>query len=94
MDLDLASFDSVKKFVVGVEKNFGSVDVVINNAAIFVDDQPNVVTSTQDGLESYIGISHFGHFLLTSLLFPLIAKGGDIFLLHFIRFSLVANHFS
>ena len=46
------------------------------------------------GLESYIGISHFGHFLLTSLLFPLIAKGGDIFLLHFTRFSLVANHFS
>jgi NAD(P)-dependent dehydrogenase (short-subunit alcohol dehydrogenase family) len=33
---------------------------------------------TADGLEAQIGTNHFGHFLLSALLFPKIAKGGRI----------------
>ncbi|MCL4148525.1 UNVERIFIED_CONTAM: hypothetical protein GTU68_059079 [Idotea baltica] len=30
---------------------------------------------TEDGLEMQMGVNHFGHFLLTSLLLPLLTKG-------------------
>jgi len=34
------------------------------------------LSRTEDGLEMQIGTNHFGHFLLTNLLLPLLRKGG------------------
>lgn len=37
----------------------------------------DTLTRTKDGFENQIGGDHFGHFLLTSLIFPTIKKAAD-----------------
>ncbi len=73
--LDLASFESIKEFANNVKENFDHVDVLVNNAGIMAIANRE---TTVDGIESQVGTNHFGHFLLTSLLFPILAKNGRI----------------
>jgi len=75
MALDLSSFQSIRTFVDNVKAAHSHVDVLINNAGIMAVNPREV---TADGLEAQIGVNHFGHFLLTCLLFPLLAKNGRI----------------
>jgi NAD(P)-dependent dehydrogenase (short-subunit alcohol dehydrogenase family) len=75
MELDLASFQSIRSFVKEVKRNWDHIDVLINNAGIMALPNREV---TVDGLEAQIGTNHFGHFLLTNLLMNLIAKNGRI----------------
>jgi NAD(P)-dependent dehydrogenase (short-subunit alcohol dehydrogenase family) len=75
MALDLSSFQSIRTFVDNVKAVHSHVDVLINNAGIMAVNPREV---TADGLEAQIGVNHFGHFLLTCLLFPLLAKNGRI----------------
>ena len=70
MELDLASFASVRKFVGDFKKEFDRLDILINNAAVL---EPPYGT-TEDGFEQTIGINYFGHFLLTNLLMDYITK--------------------
>lgn len=67
--LDLASFRSVKVFVDDIIKNEKRLDVLINNAGMFGDSQ---YKQTEDGLLLDIQSNHFGPFLLTCLLLPLL----------------------
>ncbi len=73
--LDLSSFQSVKDFVANFSAKYSTLDVLVNNAGIMAVPTREL---TKDGIESQIGTNHFGHFLLTGLLLPLIAKGGRI----------------
>jgi NAD(P)-dependent dehydrogenase (short-subunit alcohol dehydrogenase family) len=75
MQLDLASFASVRRFAAAFRESFGRLDVLVNNAGIMAVPAREV---TEDGLESQIGTNHFGHFLLTSLLFPLLNPNGRV----------------
>ena len=66
MHLDLASFDSVKKFAKEVLEKYPKVHVLINNAGVYfplMDSQ-----RTKEGHEMNFGVNHLGHFLLTKLL--------------------------
>lgn len=47
------------------------LQVLINNAAV---TPPQNVTRTKEGFEAQFGANHLGHFLFTSLLFPLILE--------------------
>jgi NAD(P)-dependent dehydrogenase (short-subunit alcohol dehydrogenase family) len=58
--LDLADLSSVAPFADSVQ----SVDVLINNAAVFGIS----LTGTVDGFEPHMGTNHLGHFALTCLL--------------------------
>lgn len=68
MQLDLASFDSIKNFATKFTEKYKTLDVLLNNAGIMTT--PYYLT--KDGLEAQNGVNHFGHFLLTGLLFDLI----------------------
>jgi len=66
MQLDLASFKSVRAFVEQYGAGGFELDGLICNAGIMVPP----FELTAEGLESQIGVNHFGHFLLTKLLMP------------------------
>src|SRR5690349_5484144 len=64
IELDLASFKSVRRAV--AELPGEKLDALICNAGLFA----NEFHATEDGIESTVGVCHFGHFLLTQLLRP------------------------
>lgn len=66
--LDLKSFDCVKRFAKSIIKDFEKVDVLINNAGIIF----NQFEKTVDGFESHLQVNYLSHFLLSSLLLPLL----------------------
>lgn len=68
--LDLASLNSVRKFAEDIIKNEKRLDVLVNNAGIYETDH----VKTEDGLSLIMQSNHFGPFLLTSLLLPLLKK--------------------
>lgn len=70
LQLDLASFKSIREFVETFKTVETRLDILINNAAVMSYDR----TETEDGLELQIGVGHFGHFLLTHLLLSLLKK--------------------
>eukprot|EP01135_Chromosphaera_perkinsii_P000760 Nk52_evm48s151 gene=Nk52_evmTU48s151 len=79
MPLDLGSFKSINAFVDKFMKEklpggvTGRLDVLINNAGVMLTPYGK----TEDGLETQIGTNHFGHFLLTLRLLPLLKKSGS-----------------
>lgn len=75
IQLDLSSFRSIKQFAKEFKTKHAKLDVLINNAGVMA-----IATRerTADGLEMQIGTNHFGHFLLTALLYPSMAANGRI----------------
>ncbi|CAG9863618.1 unnamed protein product [Phyllotreta striolata] len=67
---DLASLESIRKFVKEFKSHENRLDVLVNNAGVM--RTPN--EKTRDGFELQIGINHLGHFLLTNLLLDLLKK--------------------
>ena len=70
MQVDLANLQSVKSFSETFHQEFSQLDILINNAGIMIPPY----SKTVDGFESQIGTNHFGHFVLTSLLYGLLSK--------------------
>jgi len=70
---DLASFDSVKNCAGNYRKQFGQLDILINNAGLVTDK----LQFTKDGFELQIGVNHLGHFLLTTQLIDLLEKAKE-----------------
>ncbi|PZC76818.1 retinol dehydrogenase 13 [Helicoverpa armigera] len=61
---DLASTESIRKFVERFKSEEPYLDVLVNNAGVM--EPPASVT--KDGFETQLGVNHLGHFLLTNLL--------------------------
>lgn len=62
MPLDLGSLKSVRSFTETFLKSEPRLDILINNAGIYLQGR------TEDGLGLMFGVNHIGHFLLTNLL--------------------------
>jgi NAD(P)-dependent dehydrogenase (short-subunit alcohol dehydrogenase family) len=71
VQLDLASFDSIRKAAKEIADLADQIHYVFNNAGIMATKN---FTKTLDGIEAQFAINHVGHFLLTGLLLPLITK--------------------
>jgi len=74
LELDLASFDSTKKFFSNLQAlKSRPVDSLVCNAAVY---QPALPTPkfTEDGFEEQLQINHLSHFLLCSLFLPEMKK--------------------
>ena len=70
---DLANLASVRTMAQQYQSQFGPLDTLINNAGLITDK----LQWTQDGFEMQIGVNHLGHFLLTSLLLPLLQNSPE-----------------
>lgn len=68
MPLDLSSLTSVRRFAEEILKNEKRLDILINNAGIYGSSN----LKTEDGLLLGMQTNHFGPFLLTCLLLPLL----------------------
>lgn len=73
MSLDLASFSSIHTFSEQLHSKYTTIDVLLNNAGIMMTPYQETV----DGLEQQQGINHFGHFLLTNVLFDMLQQSDD-----------------
>lgn len=64
VELDLASFDSIRRAAAELRERHASIHVLVNNAGLLVGDR----RTTREGFELTLGVNHIGHFLLTQLL--------------------------
>lgn len=67
LPLDLASLESIRRFVQAFRSTGLKLNVLINNAGLGVWSS-TVPQFTNDGFELTFGVNHLGHFLLTNLL--------------------------
>jgi len=80
LELDLASFDSVKKAAATVRAESDRLDILMLNAGVMATPPGQ----TKEGYEIQFGTNHVGHALLTKLLLPLLdrtaarAADGDV----------------
>jgi len=71
--LDLASLDSIRSVPKSISNT--NIDILMNNAGVMaLPDERR----TQDGFERQIGINFLGHFALTAILMPQLAKKARI----------------
>ena len=75
MKLDTSLLSSVRTFADAYIKEYGTVDVLINNAGISAMRDKGM---TQEGFELIFATNYLGHFLLTQLLLPHMATDGRI----------------
>ena len=66
IELNLSSLTSVRRFVDEFDALFDRLDVLINNAGTYPDNEPTSLT--EDGIEVTWQSNYFGHYLLTTLL--------------------------
>lgn len=72
-ELDLADLGAIRRFAAEEIARGAALDVLINNAGIL---PPLERSTTKDGFELEFGIAHLGHFALTGLLLPALARSG------------------
>ncbi|NKI93319.1 SDR family oxidoreductase [Rhizobacter sp. SG703] len=70
--MDLASLESIEAFAARLRASQGSLDLLINNAAVMAPPRRKL---TANGFELQLGTNHLGHFALTAHLLPLLRKG-------------------
>ncbi|XP_012522301.2 dehydrogenase/reductase SDR family member on chromosome X [Monomorium pharaonis] len=71
--LDNSSLESVREFAKQIKTDYDKIHILINNAAIMF---PAVHKKTEDGYDEQWAVNYLSHFLLTSLLLPLLKTGG------------------
>jgi len=68
---DPSSIEAIARFV---ESEIGSLDVLVNNAAILLDEGKSIVDTTADDFEQTWRTNTLGPFLMTKLFAPLLRK--------------------
>lgn len=72
--VDLASLKSIAIFGTRLRGKRGSLDLLINNAAVMT---PPERMETSDGFELQFGTNYLGHYALTAELLPLLIEGSS-----------------
>ncbi|XP_065162640.1 retinol dehydrogenase 11-like [Atheta coriaria] len=74
IEVDLGCLDSVVKFSSTVAQKYSKIDILVNNAGVSIPNKQKM--TTPDGLEIHFGVNYLSHFLLTTLMMPLLEKAG------------------
>lgn len=69
MELDLASFASIRRFCLAVVRNEKKIDILVNNAGVFCN-----FAKSADDIELQFAVNYLGSFLLTRLLLDTIKQ--------------------
>lgn len=69
--LDLASFESIKKFANEIQQEFQHIDLLLNNAGTLC----HKAEETTEHYEKTVGVNYLGHYVLSHLLLPLMGQG-------------------
>jgi NAD(P)-dependent dehydrogenase (short-subunit alcohol dehydrogenase family) len=70
---DLSSQSSVKQAAEDFKKKYNKLDVLINNAAVFLSKR----SETEDGIETTFATNYLSHFILTHLLLDSLEASGE-----------------
>lgn len=70
---DLSDLAQSRKFALDLAKSLGELDVLINNAGVFLASE----TRTKEGLDVRFAVNYFAPILLTEALLPLLEKSKD-----------------
>lgn len=70
MEVDLSSFDSIRKFTEEYNEKYDRLDILINNAGLFSD----TARKTIEGFELTMGVNYLGNYLITNLLLDSLKK--------------------
>jgi len=73
--LDLSDVESIKQFAKKC-LNESRIDILVNNAGLMM---PVKGLKTKQDFEIHMGVNYLGHYLLTSLLYPLMVSTGTEF---------------
>ncbi len=65
---DFSSLNAIRKMVVDLEQKYDRLDVLINNAGVFMKTRE----LSHDGYEMTFAVNHLAHFFLTHLCLPLL----------------------
>lgn len=76
LELDISSFESIKKFCANFQRKYSKLDILINNAAYFKHSEKNYLLSL-DHIEIGFASNVVGPFLLITLLTPMLKKSWD-----------------
>lgn len=76
LPLDVTDPGSAAQAGALVENRFGRLDVLVNNAAILIDEDSTVLTVTEAQLRETLEANLFGPFHLTQAFLPLMLKNG------------------
>ena len=68
--LNLSSLSNIRNFVQEINYSESRLDILILNAGIALTQK----YLTEDNLELHMATNHFGHFLLTNLLLPMLCE--------------------
>jgi NAD(P)-dependent dehydrogenase (short-subunit alcohol dehydrogenase family) len=73
VNANLASLEQVKNLASAINRNYDKLDVLINNAGVFIRGQ----TFSYDGIETSFAVNHLAHFSLSLQLLPLLREAGQ-----------------
>jgi len=80
MELDISSFESIRKFCLNFQSRYEQLDILIHNAGYFNHGEP--YRESVDGIELTFATNVFGPFLMTHLLLEQLRKSDDPRILH------------
>ncbi len=75
--LDVSSFQSIDQFVASIESKYEKVDVLINNAGIYIDGKDLTYNIDLNKLEQTLQTNLYGPIALSKGLVPLLQKSND-----------------
>ncbi|WP_413303918.1 SDR family oxidoreductase [Bacillus sp. 1P10SD] len=75
--LDVTNEESIQKLALDIKERFGSLDILINNAGIYIDGKNSILDIDLDTVRKTMETNVYGPLRLSQVLVPLLQVSGD-----------------